>query len=292
MRRVIALLAGGPRACALWCLLLVTGAAVADAQRVSPPARAKRPAGAALTTPSPPLGAADQALLLRLVLAEDRRALGAGDEALLVESLGHRHPTVRLTAVRALGRLQRPSLVDAIEPVLRDPNVAVRAEAVNAVGQALQGFRSRAADDTGRRGAVDHGAEMLVRSAEVSPEPQMLGVAARTLGRLPYADSALVREVERLIVEMGQRPAAVGRTLVWSDASAAQGILHGLYALVRSRRETGMPSATAVQLLRAATTFGLDATSRITGGTPEANARVRRLAYLSLAALRDSSREV
>ena len=273
-------------------LLFLLIPCVAEGQRVSPHTRASRPAGAALAPPGAPMSTADRALMVRLVQAEDRRALGDGDVGVLTDGVRHRLPAMRRVAVRALGRLQQPDLIADIAPALRDADPSVRQEALNAVGQALQGLRGSMVEDSTRRRTLNESVDLLVRAAELSKDPQMLGIAARTLGRLPYADSAMPRDVERVMVEMGQRPASPGRTLVWTDARVAQGIVHGLYGLARSRRLTGTPGTAALQMLRAATTFGLDATVPVTGGATEANARVRRLAYLALAALGDTSSEI
>ena len=238
------------------------------------------------------MSAADRVVMLRLVQAEDRRALGDGDLGVLTDGVRYRLPAVRRVSVRALGRLQRPVLVADIEPAVSDADATVRLEAMNAIGQALQGLRSSVFEDSARRRILNESVDLLVRAAESSKDPQMLGVAARTLGRLPYADSVMPRDVERVMVEMGQRQASPGRTLIWTDARVAHGIVHGLYGLARSRRLTGTPGIAAQQLLRAATTFGMDTRVPITGGAAEANARVRRLAYLAVTALGDTSSEI
>jgi cyclophilin family peptidyl-prolyl cis-trans isomerase/HEAT repeat protein len=297
------------RACGALTLVAACVAPV-QAQKVSP----VRP-GARVTTrgpaPAAPLTASERSALVRLLAAEDERGLGAAGVAPLFAALRDPSPVVRRAAVRGLGRLQRPALLDSIDRALADPDARVRVEAANAIGQALQGLRSADVTPEVRRGALDEGVDALVRAAERHPDPALLAVAARTLGRLPYADSVVPREVERVMVQMGERPVAsagarsgagarggagagagvgaASRALMRSDAEVATGILHGLYNLARASRATGRPSPGALAAMRSATTFGLEGSPPVVGGNAEANARVRRLAYLGLAAAGDTS---
>ena len=262
-------------------------------QKVSPVRTgARSPTRGPATGMPTTMSAADRSTLLRLVAVEDARALGAGGEAPLVEGLRSASAVVRRAAVRALGRLQRPALLSSIEPALRDADSVVRVEAANAVGQALQGLRAQTSDLAVRRETLDAGVDALVRAAERFPDPAMLGTTARTLGRLPFSDSIVPREVERVIVEMGNRVGGSGRPLARADARVATGMMHGLYSLARARRATGDPSAPALSAMRWATRFGLDSGVSVVAGGEEPNAEVRRLAYLALAAAGDTSSEL
>lgn len=268
-------------------LLALAIATPTGAQKVSPvrpgARTAARPvAGGVLT-------AAERGALVRVAGVEDARALGTGGVEALRAAAGHASPVVRRAAVRALGRLQRPDQLDAIDAALDDSDARVRLEAANAIGQALQGLRAMAPGDDKRRAYLDDAVDALVRTAERHPDPAFLGVSARTLGRLPYADSVVPREVERVLVEMGDRVGGGKRALVRSDARVAMGIMHGLYSLARARRQTGTPSAGALAAMRWATSFGTDSAGVIAGGGAEANAQVRRLAWLGLAAAGDTS---
>lgn len=267
--------------------------------RVRPGARtATRSAAAGVLT------AAERNALVRVALVEDARALGTGGVEVLRAATEDASPVVRRAAVRALGRLQRPDQLEAIEATLTDPEARVRVEAANAIGQALQGLRTMAPDDGKRRDFLDAAVDALVRTAERHPDPVFLGVAARTLGRLPFADSVVPREVERVLVEMGDRTGGGKRALVRSDARVAMGIMHGLYGLARARRQTGAPSTAALAAMRWATSFGTDsggtsdgkaiaggtvAGGTVTGGSVESNAQVRRIAWLGLIASGDTS---
>jgi len=277
------------------------------AQKVSPVRPGARSSGASQpSVPSVGLSAADRSTLLALIAAEDARGSDAAGIAPLVAALDNKSAFIRRSAVRGLGRLQRSTLLDSIAPMVGDPDARVRLEAVNAIAQALQDLRTRDLPPAERRATLDEAVDAIVRNAERFPDPAFLGVAARTLGRLPYADSVVPREVERVLVEFGERPGAGGHPLVRSDARVAEGIMHGLYSLARARRQLGAPSARALAAMRWATMFGNDAE----GGRPamagaaaggvrsagpeggEAAAAVRRLAYLGLIAAGDTSSEL
>jgi cyclophilin family peptidyl-prolyl cis-trans isomerase/HEAT repeat protein len=282
------------------CVLTLAGALTLaatslHAQKVSPVRPGTRPVATGAGVPAS-LTAAERTAWLRLLNAEDSRAPGAGELGAIVDALDDPSPTVRRIAVRALGRLQRPSLLDSINDALVDRDPKVRLEGVNAIGQAMQGARAIAATSPERRQLLDEAVDMVVRTAERFPDPQLLGVAARTLGRLPYADSVVPREVERVIVEIGDRAGAAGRPLVRSDDRVAFGVMHGLYALARARRAIGSPSERSLAAMRWATTFGLeepfDPRPPSAAVPAEASARVRRLAYLGLAAAGDTSLEL
>lgn len=277
---------------AITLALAPLAASTVAAQKVSPVRPGTRPAASA-GAPAP-LTAAERAAWLRLLAAEDARAPGAGEVRVIVAALADPSPTIRRVAVRALGRLQRPSLLDSINVALVDRDPRVRLEGVNAIGQAMQGARTLPPASAERRALLDEAVDMVVRTAERFPDPQLMGVAARTLGRLPYADSIVPREVERVIVEIGERPGAGGRPLVRSDDRVAVGVMHGLYALARARRALGPPSDRALSAMRWATTFGVEEPfgARPALAAAEAGARVRRLAYLGLAAAGDTSLEL
>jgi hypothetical protein len=230
-----------PRTLAAWGVVAAVMRAI-GAQKVSPVRPGPRPAGTgvgAAGASGAALSAAERSALARVIAAEDARPRDDAGTAPILTALDDKSPTVRRVAVRALGRLQRPTLLGFDHAVARRCDPRVRLEAANAIAQALQGLRSADATADQRRAAIDNAVDALVRTAERFPDPAFLGAAARTLGRLPYADSVVPREVERVIVEMGERPGVGGRPLVRGDARVAQGIMHGLYSLARARRQTG-----------------------------------------------------
>ena len=183
-------------------------------------------------------------------------------------ALSDRDPLVRQIAVRALGRQQSPSHLDALVKALRDPVLVVRQEAVTAVGQAVQGFRA-SNDDNAQ--TIEWVRDTL--SSRSVADPAILGVVARTIGRLPHRDSLAARRAEQVILRLLPAGKALG-----ASPPAVEGVLHGLYGLARSRRVTGAPSDDAIAFMRLALAY------RRTGAAAEPAARVRRLAHLGLIA--------
>ena len=318
------------RTVALVLLTCSSGGSLA-AQKVSPvrPGARTTLRVAPSATQTGALTPAQRQALLRIATVEDRRASGPDSVTPLVEALSNASPRVRRAAVRAIGRLERPDALAALRDLLDDADAAVRIEAANAVGQSLHGLRSADLTADVRRRTLDDAVDALMQAAERHREPQLLAVVAATLGRIPYADSIVPREVERVIGEMGNRAGSGGRPLARSDADVALGMMHAFYDLARASRATGSPSAAALAAMRTATTFGLDSppaaaaatragsvrgarvgATSARGRTPsstanrtpapssasaadeEASARVRRLAYLALGAARDTSSEL
>src|SRR5262249_32625819 len=78
---------------------------------------------------------------LAVLQAEDRRAPTPGDVAILRSGSRSGDIQTARAAARALGRLERPSLIPDIVALLRHPMSEVRAEAADAVGQAAQGWK-------------------------------------------------------------------------------------------------------------------------------------------------------
>ncbi|MGD2047445.1 MAG: HEAT repeat domain-containing protein, partial [Gemmatimonadota bacterium] len=78
--------------------------------------------------------------LYQLLLdAEDSRPVGSEALALLLDATELDDPFLRRTAVRALGRLERPSLASSLTRHLADTDVEVRAAAAEAVAQSVHG---------------------------------------------------------------------------------------------------------------------------------------------------------
>src|SRR3954447_10504413 len=90
-----------------------------------------------------------------ILQAEDRRAPTAQDLATLRAGARSGDAQTARIGLRALGRLERPALIPDILPGLRHPLPEVRAEAVNAVAQAAQGFRTTAAGATNSASATE-----------------------------------------------------------------------------------------------------------------------------------------
>src|SRR5581483_6520729 len=77
-----------------------------------------------------------------ILQAEDRRAPTPADLATLRAGSRSDDTQTRRTAVLALGRLERPSLIPDLVPNLKSAAPEVRAEAANAIAQAAQGWNA------------------------------------------------------------------------------------------------------------------------------------------------------
>ncbi len=133
-----------------------------------------------------PAPAADGATL-RAAIASGRRIgarrMIAGLRRFAKELKGE--PALQVLAVRAMGRLERASLVPEIAPLLESPSPVVRMEAANALGQAVL------------RGEPGLASAPLIARARVETDLPVLGVLARTLGRLPYQQESECGAAER-----------------------------------------------------------------------------------------------
>ena len=77
---------------------------------------------------------------LAILQAEDRRAPTVNDLAIIRSGAHTADAQTMRMALRALGRLERPSLIADITPGLRQSVPELRAEAATAIGQAAQGW--------------------------------------------------------------------------------------------------------------------------------------------------------
>ncbi len=199
-----------------------------------------------------------------VLAAEDARAPRAEDLDTIRRAAREADDATRAAAVRALGRLERPDLLDDILPFLASPAPRVRAEAANAVGQAV-------ATESGA--PVDRARALLVGRLQAEREASVRGVICETLGRLPYGDAETVRLVEAALVDASWsgrvRPAvrpststtargtpvmgvtvALGGGARDAPLAALTGAVKGLEALVRLRAKLAQPDPATVDRLR------------------------------------------
>ncbi|MGH7561459.1 MAG: peptidylprolyl isomerase [Gemmatimonadales bacterium] len=168
-----------PRAAVLARALLLAGALGAGPLRAVP-AQAPRPS------------------VERILLVEDRRARVAGDVDFLRGALASGDSVVLRTAVRAVGRLERPGLARLLVPLLADARPGLRGEAAQSIAQALQGL---ARDTIAARRDPAWPVALAALSARVGREtdPRARGMLALALGRLPYRERPELEEAERHI---------------------------------------------------------------------------------------------
>jgi len=213
------------------------------------PARAQEPA--------PP-----RTTRLAVLQAEDRRAQTPRDLALLRSTAHSSDDIAARAAVRALGRLERPSLIPDILLALRHSVADIRIEAATAIGQAAQGWKS---DKPPAASSVDAASTPLSARLKIESEPDVRAAICETIGRLPYVTAAQAEAAERTLVE------TAGRTESITDRL---GVARGLEAFVRTQRRLRTPGDDAIALLRR---LAIPATAEVALG-----ARVRRLSLEAL----------
>jgi len=149
---------------------------------------------------TPPRQGESSGLVEEILQIEDRRASGESDVARLREALAHRDSLVVRRAARALGRLERPELVPLLFPLLHSPFPAVRSTAAEGIAQAAQGLRG---DSSSARIATWTPilAALLEQLREES-DPEVRGMLALSLGRLPYDDPMEVASVRRALIDL------------------------------------------------------------------------------------------
>jgi cyclophilin family peptidyl-prolyl cis-trans isomerase/HEAT repeat protein len=237
--------------------------------------------------------AAGQSLPERMLQAEDARPTTEAGLAPLLEGL---KGNGRRTAIRAIGRLERPAMIPLIAPALAD-GVGIRAEAANALAQMAR-----------TPAAVIEVQKLLIERAAVDAglntwEPW--GEIAAALGRLPYDTAEQVAASEAVLIAGLPSPDSMNDV----DAAALIGSARGFESLARTVRGKKLPplgtrtwdllrwAATAQRpaadprsvmtrrLAMAALVTGNQATSSvIERGLLDADAEVRRSAAAAAAA--------
>lgn len=154
---------------------------------------------------------------LRLLAIEDARSTDPAEIAVLIGATADPSVFIRRVAVRALGRLERPELAPAIEPLLADPSSEVRAEAAHALAQAHH--TSSGSPATGP----------LQARIATETDAAVRGALARALGRLTLG-SAERAHVADLLVELSRDH---GRD---APPATMTGVALGSEALVRGAR--------------------------------------------------------
>ncbi len=133
------------------------------------------------------LGRPDPLVMDAMLAAEDARGTGPEGLTPLLNGLAADDASVRVVAVRALGRLERSDLVSDILPLTFDDAPTVRGAAINALGQAVWGVDG------------EEVAGMLASRVPVEADSVVRGVLARTLGRLTLQGDALQRAQGHLV---------------------------------------------------------------------------------------------
>ena len=172
--------------------------------------------------------------VLRAAMLEEEDARGTGVSGIesLREGLIAPDAEVQRLAVRGIGRLEDPQFIPLTFPLLFSSDETVRAEAVNALGQAAFGSLG---DEV-----ADVLFEYLVRESQEGPAVR--AVIGRTLGRLRYADAGRFRRAEETLLDL-TRDGAGDAPLV-----TLMGAVMGLESMAR-RTGRGRMSEASVERL-------------------------------------------
>lgn len=195
----------------------------------------------------------------RLLQAEDMRPATDATVATLREAL---NGNLRRTAIRSIGRLERPDLIPLVAPALAD-GVGVRAEAANALAQMARGVA-----------AVAEVQRLLIDRAATDTKLETWeswGEIAAALGRLPYESAELVSRTEAVLVQALPAPDSFSDV----ETAAIAGAVRGLESLSRVARKIGPFEPRTWELLRWA------ATAQRPAADPR-SAVIRRLAMSAL----------
>jgi len=201
-----------------------------------------------------------------VIEAEDRRAPTPRDLVTIRAGVHSGDPQTIRIAVRALGRLERPTLIPDILPSLKHPLPEIRAEAANALGQALHGSTKEAA------ATVEPVIAALIARIAVEAEATARGAMYQTLGRVPVTAEQAAR------VDAALADAAAHE----SSIDAGLGIADGFESLIRKHRQARAPSDAAIDALRSMAVVASTGTRAPVD--PSRSVRIRRLALEALVA--------
>ncbi len=166
-----------------------------------------------------------QSLQERMLQAEDARPTTEAGLAPLMEGL---KGNGRRTAIRAIGRLERPAMIPLVAPALAD-GVGIRAEAANALAQMA---RTPAAVIEVQKLLIDRAA---IDASLNTWEPW--GEIAAALGRLPYDTTEQVAAAEAVLITGLPSPDSMNDV----DSAALIRAARGLESLARTVRGKKLP---------------------------------------------------
>ncbi len=183
-----------------------------------------------------------------LLAAEASRAATPAELALLFEGAAKGPPVLQQQAVRALGRLERVDLAPRIVPFLSARDPRVRAEAANALAQAVG--RDLAASAAAR--------QALMKRLPDEEDAHARASICEALGRMPLDEAADFHRVAALLLSASKVtvPAwgKVRNETELQDANRAatrlEGALRGFESLIRLRGKIAQAVPDVIQRLR------------------------------------------
>ena len=201
----------------------------------------------------------DVALRAAIIDTEDARAAGPEGLQPLEEGLGSADSDIQRLAVRAVGRLEKPETIGLIAPLLASSDPNVRAEAVNALAQAVLTMDG------------DGVADLLFAHLTNEQDAVVRGVVGRTLGRIQYGETDRALAVEQMLVQLTR--GAEGD----APLGTLTGAVMGLESMSRGLGSEGLSAATVNRLGQLSAYGRSDETT-----DPDGAARIRRTAMLAL----------
>jgi cyclophilin family peptidyl-prolyl cis-trans isomerase/HEAT repeat protein len=224
-------------------------------------------------------------LRARMLAAENARASSTADIAPLLEGLRSTDARTLLQAVTALGRLERPALVPQLLPFTSHARPDIRAASVNALGQSLAAVPRALEDSTPLPPEVAIVTAALLGRLRSEPDPYVAGIAAETLGRLPFRTLQALKDVEDALVSLLPMPDGIATprqgepfARVMHPASVT-GAVKGLETRIRVYQRLEPITPSTVGRLRSAALLGSDPSDADL-------AFIRRMAWLSLNQIR------
>lgn len=155
-----------------------------------------------------------------LMRVEDAR----GDTSVLERALRSSDTSLRRRAVRALGRFERPELVERLRPLLADASPLVRIEASQAVAQAVY------------QGRVGEAFAALRDRIDSEREPSVLAALAAAVGRLRYETAEEIAAAEGAVLTAWSSGLEASAADATAMASVHLGVARGLESLSRRSR--------------------------------------------------------
>lgn len=174
--------------------------------------------------------------LQRIVHGEESRAANPAELKGIEDGLKSSSAAIRVVAVRALGRLERPSVGGAIIPLLADASPAVRKEAADALAQSQMG--STRGRDT------SFATYSLKKTLTTEKVPAVRSVLMASIGRMGYRRSEDVMVTAMLLA----KEIAPGRH---PSVEVRYGAALGLESLFRLNGAKLTPNDEIVRVLRA-----------------------------------------
>lgn len=202
-------------------------------------------------------------ILHRVLETEDSRSRDDAAHFTFLEGISWPDPEVQRIAVRALGRQENPSALVDIDSMLESPYADVRAEAVNALAQAVAG------SEPGRAMLT------LMNFLPHEREPEVRSAVLEALGRLAYRNPEEVGQAYDLLLENLVAGLAGGGSISLRRLPhpVILGGARALENLVRTQSQLAPPPLVLEALAELAGYRGVDG---------EEDAQVRRLALAGL----------